>query len=412
MTHPNRNSLETVVERTVVIKEGRAGRYVRQTTGYRAFIPAELPPDPPIHYDGDLVLALSEADDAVGRLDGVSDTLPNPDLFVAMYVRKEAVLSSKIEGTQSSLEDVLAYEAGAEPEELPRDVDEVFNYVRAVRHGLARLPDLPLSLRLMREIHAVLMENVRGGEKDPGEFRRSPNWIGPPGSTLSEAIFVPPPPHEMNQAMGNLEEYLHEGRPDLVAAGIAHCQFETIHPFLDGNGRLGRLLIALMLCERGRLRRPLLYLSHYLRRHKQRYYDMLMKVREDGDWEAWLRFFLSGVAEVAHEGTETARRVTRLQERDRQVVADEVGGTQRFPFLDLLFQYPYVTARFVESRLDISYGTANNLIHRFEDAGILEEVTGRQRYRRYRYRDYVQLFTENESGRPGSETMTTKAPAS
>lgn len=393
------------------IVRARAGRYVRQSTGYRAFIPSPLPPDPPLHFDPELVLALSEADDAVGRLDGVSDTLPNPDLFVAMYVRKEAVLSSQIEGTQSSLEDVLEYEVGAEPDELPRDVDEVFNYVRALNHGLARLPELPLSLRLLREIHAVLLEDVRGGEKEPGEFRRSQNWIGPAGTPLSEAVFVPPPPHEMMEALGDLEKYMHESEPDLVAAGMAHCQFETIHPFLDGNGRLGRLLVTLLLCERSRLRRPLLYLSHYLRRRRQRYYDMLMTVREEGDWEAWMKFFLHGVAEVAREGTDTARKITQLQERDRQVVAEKVGGAQRFPFLDLLFQYPYVTARFVESRLDVSYGTANNLIHRFEEVDILEEVTGRKRYRRYRYRDYVSLFSEDEPARDADvQPLTTEAP--
>jgi Fic family protein len=372
--------------------EPRAGRYIRQPGGYRAFIPNPLPPEPPLEYDSDLLLALSEADDAVGRLDGASETLPNPDLFVAMYVRKEAVLSSQIEGTQSSLEDVLEYEVGVEPDLLARDVDEVFNYVRAVQHGLARLPELPLSLRLLREIHAVLLEDVRGGRREPGEFRRSQNWIGAAGSPLSEAVFVPPPPQEMNQALANLEQYMREGRPDLIACGIAHCQFETIHPFLDGNGRLGRLLITLMLCERGRLRRPLLYLSHYLRRHRHRYYDSLMDVRDRGDWEGWMKFFLRGVVEVAREGTETARRITQLQERDRHTVGEEIGGTKRLPLLDLLFQYPYVTARFVESRLGVSYGTANTLLRNFEAAGILEEVTGRARYRRYRYRAYVDLF--------------------
>ena len=372
--------------------EPRAGRYERQPAGYRAFIPNPLPPEPPLEYDSDLLLALSEADDAVGRLDGASETLPNPDLFVAMYVRKEAVLSSQIEGTQSSLEDVLEYEVGVGPDFLARDVDEVFNYVRAVQHGLARLPELPLSLRLLREIHAVLLEDVRGATREPGEFRRSQNWIGPAGSPLSEAVFVPPPPQEMHQALANLEQYMREGRPDLIACGIAHCQFETIHPFLDGNGRLGRLLITLMLCERGRLRRPLLYLSHYLRRHRQRYYDSLMDVRDRGDWEGWMKFFLRGVVEVAREGTETARRITQLQERDRHTVGEKIGGTKRLPLLDLLFQYPYVTARFVESRLGVSYGTANTLLRNFEAAGILEEVTGRARYRRYRYRAYVDLF--------------------
>jgi Fic family protein len=372
--------------------ETRAGRYVRQPSGYRAFIPASLPPEPPLAYDADLLLALSEADDAVGRLDGASETLPNPDLFVAMYVRKEAVLSSQIEGTQSSLEDVLEYEVGVEPDALPRDVDEVYNYVRAMRHGLTRLPELPLSLRLLREIHEILLEDARGGRREPGEFRRTQNWIGPAGSPLSEAVFVPPPPHEMNQALANLELYMQEGRPDLVACGVAHCQFETIHPFLDGNGRLGRLLITLMLCERRRLRRPLLYLSHYLRRNRQRYYDSLMNVRDHGDWEGWMKFFLRGVAEVSREGMETARRITQLQERDREIVGEKIPGTRRLSLLDLLFQYPYVTVRFVQSRLGVAYGTANSLIRNFESAGILEEVTGRTRYRRYRYRAYVELF--------------------
>jgi len=373
----------------------RAGRYVRQPAGYRAYIPSPLPPDPPLHYDSELLELFEKAVDAAGRLDGVTETLPNPDLFVAMYVRKEAVLSSQIEGTQSSLEDVLEYEAGARREELPKDVDEVFNYVRAVQHGLARLSELPLSLRLLREIHAVLLKDVGGTEKEPGEFRRSQNWIGPRGTPLSDAVFVPPPPHEMNEALGNLEVYLHDRKPDLIAAGIAHCQFETIHPFLDGNGRLGRLLITLMLCEREVLRRPLLYLSHFFRRYRQQYYDKLMAVRENGNWEGWMKFFLRGVAQVAWEGTNTARQITQLQERDRRIVGEGVGGSQRFPFLELLFQYPYVTPRFVESRLNVSYGTANNLIQRFEEAGILEEVTGRQRYRRYRYRDYVRLFQED-----------------
>jgi Fic family protein len=372
--------------------EARAGRSVRQPSGYRAFIPAPLPPEPPLAYDSDLLLALSEADDAVGRLDGASETLPNPDLFVAMYVRKEAVLSSQIEGTQSSLEDVLEYEVGVEPDVLPRDVDEVYNYVRAMNHGLARLPELPLSLRLLREIHAILLEDARGGRREPGEFRRTQNWIGPAGSPPSDAVFVPPPPHEMHEALANLEQYIREGRPDLIACGIAHCQFETIHPFLDGNGRLGRLLITLMLCERGRLRRPLLYLSHYLRRNRQRYYDSLMDVRDRGDWEGWMKFFLRGVAEVSREGTETARKVTQLQEKDREIVAEKIRGTRRVPLLDLLFQYPFVTVRFVESRLGVSYGTANSLIRNFEGAGILEEVTGRARYRRYRYRAYIDLF--------------------
>jgi Fic family protein len=373
----------------------RSGSYVRQPTGYSAYIPEPLPPQPPLNLSNGLLDDFGKAVESVGRLDGVSETVPNPDLFVAMYVRKEAVLSSQIEGTQSSLEDMLEYEAGVGRDKQSQDVDEVYNYVRALNTGLRRLNEFPLSLRLLREIHAVLMEDVRGGQKYPDEFRTTQNWIGPPGSTLSNAAFIPPPPHEMNQALDNLETYLHEGTPDLIACGVAHCQFETIHPFLDGNGRLGRLLITLMLCERKVLRRPLLYLSHYLRRHRQEYYDALMNVREEGDWESWLRFFLRGVAEVADQATVTARRITELLERDQAIVSTKVRGRQRHAFHDLLFQFPYVNARFVESRLGVSYGTANNLIGRFEDAGLLVEITGRHRYRLYRYEEYVALFTGN-----------------
>lgn len=367
---------------------------MRQPAGYSAFIPTPLPPEPPLLFDEELVEVAQAASESVGRLDGISETLPDPDLFVAMYVRKEAVLSSQIEGTQSSLEDVLEFEAGLEPEDQPRDVEEVFNHVRALNHGLRRLEELPLSLRLLREIHGVLMEGVRGGERSPGEFRTSQNWIGPQGTSLQDAVFVPPPPHEMIQALGNLEVYLHEGRPDLISAGVAHCQFETIHPFLDGNGRMGRLLITFLLCERGVLRRPLLYLSHYLRRHRQEYYERLMTVRERGDWEGWLKFFLRGVAEVAEEGAETARRVTDLRARHQALLQDRVRGTHKYEFLDLLLRNPYVTARFVEDRLDVSYNTANSLIRRFLDAGILEEITDRPRNRWFAYRSYVALFGE------------------
>lgn len=370
----------------------RAGVYVRQPGGYRAFIPKPLPPDPPLAFDAELVELAQEASASIGRLDGVSETLPDPDLFVAMYVRKEAVLSSQIEGTQSSLEDVLEFEAGLEPEDQPRDVAEVFNHVRALNHGLRRLEKLPLSLRLLREIHGVLMEGVRGSERSPGEFRSSQNWIGPEGTSLQDAVFVPPPAHEMMESLGNLEVYLHEGKPDLVAAGVAHCQFETIHPFLDGNGRMGRLLVTFLLCERKVLLKPLLYLSHYLRRHRQEYYDRLMAVREQGDWEGWLEFFLAGVAEMADEGVETARRVTDLRAQHQALVRERIGGRRRHEFLDLLFRNPYVTARFVEDRLDVSYGTANGLIRRFVDAGILEETTSRRRNRWFAYRSYVDLF--------------------
>jgi Fic family protein len=266
----------------------RAGRYVQQTTGYKAFIPEALPPQPDIEFDGELRTLLSQADRDIARLDAIAALLPNPDLFVAMYVRHEAVLSSQIEGTQSTLEDVLAFEAQGTSNDTPKDVEEVINYVRAMNHGLRRLNELPLSLRLVREIHGELMHNVRGGEKTPGEFRTSQNWIGPAGSTLTNASFVPPPPHELMNALGALEKFLHEGKtntPLLIRCGLAHAQFETIHPFLDGNGRVGRLLITLILCEEQALSRPLLYLSVFLKAHRIEYYDRLTAIRNYGHWE-------------------------------------------------------------------------------------------------------------------------------
>ncbi len=265
---------------------GRAGRYVNQLTGYRAFIPAPLPPEPPLSISPVELGLLSAADRALGRLDGVAYILPNPSLFVAMYVRREAVLSSQIEGAQSTLDDVLAYELEGESNDLPADVHEVVNYVRAMYSGLARLSELPISLRLIREIHAELLATGRGAERQPGEFRTSQNWIGP-GGTLATARFVPPPPYEMDQALDNLEKYLHAPSPwpNLIDLAMVHAQFETIHPFLDGNGRVGRLLVTFMLVQRQVLRQPLLYLSYYLRLHRTEYYDRLTAIREQGDWE-------------------------------------------------------------------------------------------------------------------------------
>ncbi|MDB4516852.1 Fic family protein, partial [Crocinitomicaceae bacterium] len=276
----------------------RAGRYVSQPTGYRAYIPEPLPPDPPVEISPELQVLLSQADRALGRLDGSIQTLPHPDLFVYMYVRKEAVLSSQIEGTQSSLQDVLAAEAQVLSPDRPRDVNEVVNYVRAMNHGLARLPDLPVCVRLIRDIHAKLLEGVRGSHLTPGELRTSQNWIGPGGCTLNEATFVPPPPHEVAKRLADLEKFLHADThiPLLIKIGLAHAQFETIHPFLDGNGRVGRLLITFLLCEQQVLLKPVLYLSHYFKRHRNEYYSQLQAVRDAGTWEEWLSFFLRGVA--------------------------------------------------------------------------------------------------------------------
>ena len=379
---------------------GRAGRYVRQSTGYRAFIPTPLPPDPPVRVDGELRVLLSQADRALGRLDGSVLTLPNPDLLVFMYVRKEAVLSSQIEGTQSSLQDLLAAEADLfESADIPGDVDEVINYVDVMNHGLLRLDELPVSVRLVREIHARLMRGVRGSRLTPGELRRSQNWIGAGGSTLADAVFVPPPPDAVPQALGELEAFLHrrDDLPLLVKIGLAHAQFETIHPFLDGNGRVGRLLITFLLTERRVLEKPVLYLSHYFKRHRQAYYDRLQAVRDTGDWEGWLSFFLRGVAEVSAEATDTARRVLLLRERHRAEITAQLGRAagNGHRVLESLFDRPIVSVGEVRALTGTSFAAANQLVARMTELGILREVTGYTRNRRFRYEPYVRLFTED-----------------
>jgi Fic family protein len=375
---------------------GRAGWYVQQPTGYRAFMPRPLPPDPPIEFDESLSTLLSRADQAVGRLDGTAVTLPNPDLFVAMYVRQEAVLSSQIEGTQSSLDDVLAFELDPEGVEVPVDVTDVVNYVRAMNHGLQRLDTLPLSLRLIREIHRELLQGVRGADKMPGEFRTSQNWIGAGMAPLSRAIYVPPPPHAVMEALGNLERFLHEGKrhPLLVHAGLAHAQFETIHPFLDGNGRVGRLLITLLLCHYGVLQRPVLYLSAFLKRHRGEYYERLSAIRDQGDWEGWLRFFLRGVAETAEEATDTAQAIYRLRSEHIRLVEDAGLGARGRRLLDLLLQQPVVNVHLLDRELSLPFSTANRLLSRFEAIGIVQEATGGRRNRRFRYGQYLALFEQ------------------
>jgi Fic family protein len=370
----------------------RAGRYAQQTSGYRAFLPAPLPPDPPVIYEGELQTLLSNADRDLARLDAIASLLPNPDLFVAMYVRHEAVLSSQIEGTQSTLEDVLAYEADALRDDTPKDVAEVVNHVRAMNHGLARLPELPLSLRLLREIHAELMQGVRGSEKSPGEFRTSQNWIGGRGSTLATAAFVPPPPHEVMNTLGALERFLHDAKatvPLLVRCGLAHAQFETIHPFLDGNGRVGRLLITLMLCEDGALSRPLLYLSLYLKAHRTEYYDRLTAIRHQGHWEPWLAFFLRGVSVTARVATQTARDIVAMREVHRAAV---IKNAKALVLLDALYRQPTVSVNNVAQILSCTFPTAAKLVRDFAARGWLRELTGYERNRLWRYQPYLDLF--------------------
>jgi Fic family protein len=384
---------------------GRSGRYVRQPAGYRAFLPAPLPPVPPVRLEGELRVLLSQADRALGRLDGSVVTLPNPDLLVFMYVRKEAVLSSQIEGTQSSLQDLLAAEADLfDSLNVPRDVDEVVNYVHAMNYGLERLRELPVSVRLIREIHERLMRGVRGGRLTPGELRRSQNWIGPGGAGIADAVFVPPPAEEVSPALGALESFLHaaDDLPLLVKVGLAHAQFETIHPFLDGNGRVGRLLITFLLTERGVLERPVLYLSHYLKRQRQQYYDRLQAVRDDGDWEGWLAFFLRGVTEVAGEATETARRVLLLRERNRAEITAGLGraAANGHRVLESLFDRPIISVSEAQQLTGTGFAAANQLIARMTELGILREITGHATQPPVPVRAYVRLFTDDVAAEP------------
>lgn len=375
---------------------GRAGRYQQQPTGYRAFIPEPLPPEPPIDLTGELQHWLSQADRALGRLDGSIQTLPHPDLFVAMYVRKEAVLSSQIEGTQSSLQDLLAAEASIFAPERPKDVDEVVNYVRAMKYGLGRLEELPVSVRLIREIHSELMQGVRGQHLTPGEPRTSQNWIGPGGCTLSEATFVPPPPHEVARSLGDLELFLHDEAPLplLIKIGLAHAQFETIHPFLDGNGRVGRLLITFLLCEKEVLLKPVLYLSHYFKQHRQEYYECLQAVRDEGDWERWLLFFLRGLYDVSQQATETARQILLLRERHRELITDKLGRAagNGHRLLEQLYTTPIVSVTEVQDLIGTTYPSANNLMGQFVKHDLVREMTGQRRHRRFIYQDYISLF--------------------
>lgn len=376
----------------------RAGTFQNQPTGYRAFIPAPLPPDPPIAMDDELQTLLSAADRALGRLDGSIQTLPDSDLFVLMYVRKEAVLSSQIEGTQSSLNDLLRAEARIYDPDRPADVQEVSNYVAALNYGLERLADLPISVRLIREIHERLLRGVRGAHLQPGELRKSQNWIGPAGATLNEATFIPPPPHEVPQALSDLERFMHakDSMPALIRIGLTHAQFETIHPFLDGNGRVGRLLITFLLCEQGTLLSPVLYLSHYFKANRAEYYEHLQNIRQDGGWEAWLKFFLRGVADVSWEATETARAIVNLRETDRDKIINELGRVagNALKVHELLFRFPLVSVNPIADMLEVSFTSANRLIERMVEVGILVESTGNARNRVFNYSNYISLFSD------------------
>ncbi|NEO37386.1 MAG: Fic family protein [Moorea sp. SIOASIH] len=382
-----------------MVSANRAGQYVDQLSGYKAFIPNPLPPVSDIIMDDEMLQLLSQADRALGRLDGSTDALPNPDLFVFMYVRKEAVLSSQIEGTQASLIDVLEFESQTLEPDNPQEVAEVVNYIAAINHGLERLNHLPVCLRLIREIHQKLMQGVRGSERDPGEFRSSQNWIGPEGCSLKNATYVPPPPHEMKQALDNLEKFLHDSKPipALLKIGLAHAQFETVHPFLDGNGRTGRLLITFLLCEQNILKRPLLYISYYFKKYRSEYYDRLQAVRDSGNWEGWLKFFLRGVYEVAQEASATARKIVTMKEEHHQLLLNKMGNRagQAIVLLDRLYFQPMITIEHVQEIIQRTYPNANKLVNNLCDVGLLQEITGQKRNRVFAYAPYLDIFKES-----------------
>ena len=352
-------------------KNPSAGRVILQAIGYHAFIPAPLPPA--LTFDDDLVLMLSRADAALSELSGLGRVLPNPHLLISPLVRREAVQSSKIEGTQASLSDILLDEATPAQTEAGNaaDLREVHNYVTALEHGIARLQDLPLSLRLVREIHGKLMAGMRGDKATPGEFRKSQNWIGPAGSNLMNAPYVPPPVEEMTGLLADWERYLHvrDRTPDLIQCAIMHEQFEAIHPFLDGNGRVGRLMITLFLIERGRLSQPLLYLSDFVERHRSDYYDLLQRVRTHAEWIPWLRYFLTGVEETARDAAKRARRLLELREAMMR-------QTER-ALVDQLFVNPYITISKAAGVLGVSQPTATKVLKKLEAGGVLKETTRR-----------------------------------
>jgi Fic family protein len=373
----------------------RSGYFRKVPAGYRAFFPSPLPPDPQLSLDGGLQLLLSEADRALGGLNVVVSVLPNPDLLVWMFIQKEALLSSQIEGTQSSLVEVLS----ADEESYPTaDVGEVINYIKAMRHGLSRLKvdDFPMSLRLIREIHGVLMQEVRGGavHLTPGEFRTSQNWIG--GTNPGNARFVPPPPPEMLAALDSFERYLYaeDDLPPLIQCGLLHYQFETIHPFNDGNGRIGRLLITLFLVWKGLLGEPMLYLSAYLKTHQQEYYDRLTQVRTDGNYEAWTRFFLEGVCEVSKMVVDTTRRIQELERTDGDKLVQAGEGAHGLNLIRALLRQPVVMVKDVAEKANISYSKANNLIAVCEELGILRQISKGRRNRRFGYKAYIEILSE------------------
>lgn len=383
-------------------KKNRAGSYQPQPNNYKAYIPVPLPPAPPLQLDSETLLLLSEADRKLGQLNGLVSIIHDADLFVYLYVRKEALLSSQIEGTQCSLEDVLSADEHS-PEKV-NDIEEVSNYVAAMNGGIEKLKTLPVSNRLIKEMHKILMTGVRGKLKTPGEFRTSQNWIGNPGATLQTADFVPPPPHEVDRCMGELEKYLHndESTPPLIKAALIHSQFETIHPFLDGNGRLGRLLITFVLCDWKVIEKPLLYLSYFFKANRTEYYNRLMGVRIRGEWEEWVKFFLRGVVETAEMANTAAVEIHKLHSTHLSVIQKTKGTHLLGRVFHQFCLYPIQTMPELKKNLsDSTVPAIQRALDRLMEIGILKEITGQQRNRRYAYADYLAILTRDTVTRIG-----------
>lgn len=377
----------------VLFKNSPSGRLVRAAGGYWAFVPNPLPPE--LDWDNTLVSLVSKADIAVGTLSGLGETLPNPHLLIYPFVRREAVLSSRIEGTRSSLSDLLLFEATRV--EKQGDVREVQNYVRAMEYGLGRLGELPLSLRFIRELHGILMEGVRGEHATPGEFRQSQNWIGPPGCMLNEATYVPPPVPEMLECLDHLERFLHASPdlPHLVQLALIHYQFEAIHPFLDGNGRIGRLLITLFLCQRGILTNPLLYLSAFFEHHRQEHYDLLLKVSKKGDWRSWIEFFLRAVVEQSGDAVLRSRHLLDLYRSYSQVAREKRLPPTAGRLIEIIFMRPVLTAKAVQEYLKVTFPAAQKAISVLMEVGILAEITGGRRNKAYTAKEVLRILEED-----------------
>ena len=374
----------------------RSGQYISQLTGelqYKAFVPSLLPFE--LKMDNTLQGLLSDATLALGRLDGIGDMIPDVDFFILMYVRKEATLSSQVEGTQATFFDALKAEANIQGLEIQNDVDEILNYIKAMNYGLERMLSLPLSLRLIKEIHKILLHGVRGKGKTPGQFRKSQNWVG--GPSIQTASYVPPPPDHLIILLDNLEKFLHDVNPlpVLIIAGLIHAQVENIHPFLDGNGRIGRLLITFYLCHKEILKKPLLYLSDFFKKFRQDYYDRLHNIHEKDDIEGWLKYFLTGIEQTANKAVMTAKKIRKLQERDVQKVM-QLGRTSEtaLSLLKGLYRTPLVRVKDIEIITRLKNPNALILTDRMEKLGILKEVTGKKRNRVYQYQDYIKIFEE------------------